>query len=452
MAKLVSTKIELAALRGLCSPNKKISGKLLAGLDETYFYNDEAVDAYKKIRNIITNAGEPPRWHHLLEDPSVSEDTRAFLGHNKIKIKKIGQAETAVKILNKYRQLRGLYFLGEDLIDKLQKKKVDESDLIDAVSDSVAKIRANKSLKDLALHFGKNNNSYELVKKIIFEEDKKNYIPTGFRDYDSKNGGIFYGTLFTIGGSTGGGKSALAAQLALFWSRIGERVVLVPLEMSKEEQTSRLLANVSEIDVRKIILKRLSEDEKKKVIKRYKKYVRRAAEKGGRYTVFKPEQDMTIEEILSITSVYGPKVVIVDYISLLKGVGGQDQWQKLSDVARYCKIFAANNNCIVVLLAQVSEEGKIRYSQGVKEHSDYAWVFVSTKESRENEIINIEQVKGRNAELFPFSLRAQLNFMRIGDLSHEEAEAAKNKAKSGKKDKEGSKPKDDYIDDIADAE
>lgn len=452
MAKLVSTKIELAALRGLCSPNRRISGTLLAGLDETYFYNEQAQDAYKKILGIMSSTGEAPRWHHLLEDPSLSEDTRDFLKNSRIKIKKKKQITTAVRILNRYRQLRGLYFLGEDLIDRLQKKKVDESQLLQKVSDSLAKVRANKSLKDLALHFGKNNNSYDLVKRMIFEEQKRNYLPTGFRDFDQKNGGIFLGTLFTIGGSTGGGKSALAAQLAMFWAKIGESVVLVPLEMSKEEQTARLLANVAEMDVRKILLQRLSEDEKKKVIKKYIKYVKRAKEKGGRYTIFKPEQDMTIEEILTIASTYAPRVVIVDYISLLKGVSGQDQWQKLSDVARYCKIFAANNNCIVVLLAQVSEEGKIRYSQGVKEHSDYAWLFVSTKESRENEILNIEQGKGRNAELFPFSLRARLNVMRIGDLSHEEAEAAKKKKGKGDKKKSTSEPKEGYLDDISEAE
>lgn len=453
MAVLVSTKTELTVLRGLCSKNRLISGKLLGAIDETYFFNEEAQDAYHRILGVITNTGERPFWTDLKEDPSLSEDTREFLDKCKVKIRKPEEAEAAVKTLNRYRQLRGLYYLGERLVGKLQKKKADESELIEHTSDALTKIRTTKSLRDLALHIGKNNNSYELVKKILFEDDVKNYLPTGFRDYDSKNGGIFLGSLFTIGGSTGGGKSAIASQLAINWTRQGERVVVVPLEMSQREQTGRILANLSEIDSRKILLQRLSEDEKKLVIKKYKKFVRKSAKKGGRYTIFKPEQDMTIEEILSVVQVYGPRVVIIDYISLLKGVSGEDQWQKLSNVARYCKIWAANNNCIVVLLAQVSEEGRIRYSQGIKEHSDYAWLFVTTKESRENEIINVEQGKGRNAELFPFSLRAQMSYMRIGDLSHEEAESIKSKSKKSKKaDKGESKERDGYIDDIADAE
>jgi hypothetical protein len=70
----------------------------------------------------------------------------------------------------------------------------------------------------------------------------------------------------------------------------------------------------------------------------------------------------------------------------------------------------------------------------VTHNSDYAWTFVATKETRENEILNIEQIKGRNAELFPFSLRAQMNIMRIGDLDHDESSSSEGN-------EEGSRPK-----------
>jgi len=449
MAKLVSTNIELAALRGMCSPNKAISGKLVAGLDETYFHNEEAIDAYKKITKCITEDGEPPSWSGLKEDPSLSEDTREFLGNLRVKIRKTGQVMSAIRILNRYRKLRGLYLLGEDVVNNLQAKRVDEEDMLERVSDTITKLRVNKSIKDLALHFGKGNNSYDLVKDMVYNDSDDHYIPSGFRDFDIRNGGFFLKSLITIAGSTGGGKSALSSQLAINWARLGIPTVLVPLEMSKEEQTGRILANLSGIDIRKILLKRLTKEEKEIVIQKYKKFVRRANKKGGRYTIFKPQQDMTIEEILSIVPVYGPKVIIVDYISLLKGVSDENQWLKLGNVARYCKIFASNNNCIIVLVAQLSEEGKVRYSRAISEHSDYAWYFMATKETKENEIMNIEQGKGRNAELFPFSLRAQLSTMRIGDLSREETEALSAKRN---KEKTDGKPKSGYIDDIADAE
>jgi hypothetical protein len=156
---------------------------------------------------------------------------------------------------------------------------------------------------------------------------------------------------------------------------------------------------------------------------------------------------------------------------LLKGVDGDDAWQKLGAVARYCKVYAESKNIIVVLLCQVSDDGKIRYAQAIKEHANYAWIFVSTKTTRENEILNIEQLKARNGRMFDFSLRARLDVMRITDLEPgEDSIASKNSTSFDKTNKKSkykgndngiknqdntntdSKPRDKYISDLADEE
>lgn len=419
MARLVSTNTELQVLRTLCSRNRKLAGLLLAKVDETYFHNNESVAAYQRIRTTITKSGDPPTWPSLLEDPSLDEGVREYLGEASVRLKTEAEAASAVKILHKYRQLRGLFRIGEDLLDKLQAKQVDTSTLIERVSDSLANLRVSRSMKDIALHIGKGNNSMEAVKNLLYDTSEETFIPTGFKDFDSKNGGFFLESLVTLGGSSGAGKSAMASQMCKFWASIGIRVVLVPLEMSKNEQTARLLANIAKVDIRKILLKKLSQDERDMIYAKFRRFAKKCAKLGGRYTIYKPEEDMAIEEILPVASTYGPQVIIIDYISLLKGVDGDDQWRKLGQVARYCKIYAANHNLIIVLLAQVGEDGRIRYSQAIKEHSNSSWIFVATKESRENKVINVEQLKGRNAELFPFSLHADLSTMTVGDLQQE---------------------------------
>jgi hypothetical protein len=45
-----------------------------------------------------------------------------------------------------------------------------------------------------------------------------------------------------------------------------------------------------------------------------------------------------------------------------------DQWKKLGSACRFAKRFAMANNNIVIVCAQVSEEGLIRYSKAMKEH------------------------------------------------------------------------------------
>lgn len=420
--KLVSTKSEVAALRGACANNKVVGGTLLAGLGTDYFHNEFTRDTYKHILKVMRQEGEPPKWRDLLEDPGLSQDTRKKLKDTSTeRISSTNEARAVLANLNKYRQMRGIFELSENATKTLRKSQVNVSDLIEETSAKLIQLRQSKADTESIVTFGKGNNAGKVVKSLLNKEDA-NFVPTGFSDYDKENGGFFFGSLVTIGATSGGGKSATASQLAINWAGMGEHVCIVPLEMTKEEMTGRIMANASNIDVRKILLKKLSEEEERKYLKSYRKMALRFKRADGAYSIFKPQSDMTIEEIMASVYTLDPSIIIIDYISLLKGVDGDDAWQKLGAVARYCKVYAEVHNKIVVLLAQVSEEGKIRYAQAIKEHSNNCWVFVSTKQTRENEIINVEQLKARNGRLFDFTLSAKLDVMRIGDLDVEERE------------------------------
>jgi archaellum biogenesis ATPase FlaH len=466
--KLFSTSSELMALRNICGKDLVVSGTLLGGVDDHYFHNEFTREAYGLILDINKKSGEMPRWKTFLESPELSEKTREKLKKaNPEKYRSRSEALRALEVLNEYRQLRGAYDLSEKIVTSLRKDKISVKKLLEKISEDVSKLITNRSAKNEVLVFGKGNNSTQFVKDMMTGESL-DYLPTGFSTFDDENGGIGFGNLFVLGGSTGGGKSTLAAQLGYNWADMGEDVTIVPLEMSKREMTARLMANASGIDVRKILFGKMSEDEKKKYWKSYKKFVNGKKEAGGTFRVFKPDSDMTIEEIFASIYPFGSRVVLIDYISLLKGVDGDDAWQKLGAVARYCKIYAEAHNIIVVLLCQVSDEGVIRYARSIAEHANYAWKFVATAATREHEIINIEQLKARNGRMFDFTLRAKMDVMQIRDLELEEREELQSKSttkKDGKgkgkkfkskddKDKEDkgpakSKPSPDYLKDLS---
>ncbi len=420
--KLSAIKSEVAALRGCCAKNKVVGGTLLAGLDHDYFHYSFTKDAYKKVLDHTRKNGEPPKWRELIEDPSLDQETRRKLKDAvSDRIESVSEARSTLQVLNKYRQLRGLFQMAEDTVTTLRKSSVNVDSLIEKKSQLLVQLRQSKTDAESIITFGKGNNAGKTVKSLL-DDEETNFVPTGFSDYDKENGGIFFGSLFTIGATSGGGKSATASQLAINWAGMGESVCIVPLEMTKVEMTARIMANAAKLDVRKILLKKLSAEEKEKYLRSYRKMALRFKKSGGSYSIFKPQQDMTIEEIMASVHTLDPSIIIVDYISLLKGVDGDDAWQKLGAVARYCKVYAESHNKIVVLLCQVSEDGKIRYAQAIKEHSNSCWIFVSTKTTRENEIINVEQLKARNGRLFDFTLSAKLDVMRIGDLDMEEKE------------------------------
>jgi hypothetical protein len=253
--------------------------------------------------------------------------------------------------------------------------------------------------------------------------------------------------------------STLAAQLGINWSQMGEHVCMVPLEMSEKEMTARVMANASSLDVRKILHKKLSSNEKELYLRSYKKFVTDRKKEQGTLSFFKPKSDMTIEEILACTYTLGPRIIVIDYISLLKGVDGDDAWQKLGQVARYCKIYAEIHHLLIVMLCQVNEEGEIRYAKSIREHSNYMWSFYANKETREAEILNIVQQKARNGELFDFSLATKMAFMQVRGMSKEEKDNYqsksnthnKNKGKSGSgSDSKKAKKEPSYLKDISD--
>lgn len=420
--KTVSPRAELAVLRGMCHRKKQIAGQLISSVDDTYFYSDESLELYHAIRRHMRDEGEAPTYRLLIEDPEISNEAREHMRDSVPTIQTSVDASRAVKTLNKYRQARGLYNLAANIDAKLNNSsRLDIDSLLDETAQGLSTVRMKRSTQDAFVHFGKNNNSNALVKSILYEDNSDETIPTGIKAFDEGAGGFARGALVTIGANSGGGKSTVASALAVNMASMGYKVLIVPLEMSKREMTARIMANVTNTDLTKILQQRLAEGERELVYKRYRSWVKKTKAKGGRYTIFRPDEDMDIEEIVAAISAYECDVVIIDYISLLKGVDGDDQWLRLGSVARYAKINAEIENRVNILLCQVSDEGKIRYARAISEHSANSWIWIATDETKETGITRIEQPKSRNSKKFPFYIKIVYNTMRVEEAPQDDS-------------------------------
>lgn len=416
--KIASPKAELAVLRGLCNKDKVIAGTLLSTVDESYFSSDQAVEVYNRIQSVRREDGELPKYKILLEDPQLSKDSRAFLRDSEATITSVSEAKRVARMLYKYRQRRITANISNlvNLGFRNGEGNPDCDAILDKITENVALARLAKSNNDAFLHFGKNNNSSDFLHDLIYGDASEDVIPTGFKTFDNINAGLMRGSLVTLGANSGAGKSQMASALAVNLASMGYKAMVVPLEMSKREMGGRIVANVAQMDSLKILTSRLSESEKALADKRMRRWLKRVKEKGGRYTIFKPEQDMTIEEIFAATECYHSDVRIIDYISLLKGVDGDDQWKQLGAVARYAKINAEQTKNVNILLCQVSDEGRIKYSQAIKEHSNNAWVWTADQETKEQGILKIQQIKSRNQNPFPFTLGINYAHSYVYDL------------------------------------
>lgn len=407
----------------MCSRDRTVSGYVYSQVDESSFYNDESVETFGRIKTHIGKHGEPPAYKLLCEDLALSEGARDFLKLADGQAKTIEQAEQIVSNLDKYRKTRLMYNLGKGLLQKLEAPKIDPDEVLEIVSRRIAKISTRRSLEESIFNVGRDSNTRPIVEDILYGEDNDQCIPTGFKTFDRVNGGLFRGSLVTIGGATGAGKSVIINQLAKNQALMGYKVNVVPLEMSHVEMLSRLIANTAGVDNTKVLLKRLATGERDEAFKQWQRFERKVERNGGRLTIFKPKEDLTIESLMAAIHSYNADITYIDYISLLKGADGDDQWRQLGAIGRFAKIYAESHNKVMALAAQVNEEGKLRYSKAVGEHSSTAFSFVATKESREKGYLNIEMFKARNQTMMNFTLGVNYSSMQIYDLTPEELEA-----------------------------
>ena len=234
----------------------------------------------------------------------------------------------------------------------------------------------------------------------------------------------------------------MGAQLLYNFTRIAKvNTCLISLEMTDKNMLGRLLSNMSGIPYNKVQKQALSDREKVKIEKCYKRFVREQKENDCGYDIYAPDEDTSVEELYMLLRPHNYQVIMLDYISLLKGVAVED-WSKLGDIARFCKIWSRTQNCLFVLLAQGSEDMKARYSGAIIEHSDNAWAWVQTRQTRDSGIIDITQPKARNMNDAPFAVKQDLSCFRMFDLDAHDMEEHKSKPKSDKKDDL------DYLDDV----
>jgi hypothetical protein len=181
--------------------------------------------------------------------------------------------------------------------------------------------------------------------------------------------------------------------------------------------------------VTKVLQKRLAAGEKELAETKYRRWSLKVKKAGGRLTVWKPKEDVTIEDTFAAVASLDADVVIVDYISLLAGTEGDDAWQQLGAIARLAKINAEATNRVNVLLCQVTEDGKIRYARAISEHSTNSWIWNTSKEERDKPVgrIKIEQPKCRNSKAYAFEVGfawAHMDVVPVSEVSGDVGDVA----------------------------
>jgi replicative DNA helicase len=194
---------------------------------------------------------------------------------------------------------------------------------------------------------------YDRMEQMLLNRGEAIGIPSGFRDLDELLGGFQKSDLLIFAGRPGMGKTSWMLTTAMNAARFQSRVAIFTMEMGVEQLVQRLVAMESAINVQKLRLGQLDQQE----LARFTEAVGRIAD----FNIFiddtpalSPMEMRT--KCRRLKHEHGLDLIIVDYMQLMNA-GGQYQnnrVQEISFISRALKELARELNVPVISAAQLS--------------------------------------------------------------------------------------------------
>jgi len=420
--KLRNIKTEICLIRAFCKCKRKGRASILDKVNEDSFGSNVGKLAWKRARILHTTKKLPIKgaWNILLADPSLSKTSiqDVLTSYEDAEVSRnTDYINELVSTLSFFRQKREACKAIEQAYDDLSEAKEDteiSGALIPVVS--TARSLTDETTGDLFFRLD-TLNIVQYLKDYKVSRDTGNIIRTLWPQFDAINQGFSFGNLVTIGATTGGGKSAVAGLNLMFnFALQGFKVANCSFEMPKEQIAERSAACISGIPLHKIRAWNLTEKEEEQIEIANDTMRNMIAKNGGAYwTLTPPDKDISIDEALTLAYEKAPDCILIDYINLLKKDPRQDLKDNLSEIARSAKMFAKANNCLVIILAQLNDDQRIKYAKAVEEHSDNVIIWEYPPDNRPG-YIHVKQTKARNQVLFNFYLVEDFANMRIYDI------------------------------------
>lgn len=183
-------------------------------------------------------------------------------------------------------------------------------------------------------------------------------MSTGFERLDEVLGGLVEGTLVTIGGRTGMGKTAFAFNLLRNLS-IEKNISTLYISLESTEQlcTNMLIACTLNIKYKGLLSGQLDEEEWKKLDKGLSRIVNAPIYLDTKSTYTIDDICKTVEESVQEHQV---KVVFIDYLQLIFAKTGftENRYLELNYITRRLKALAKEFNITIVLLSQLNRNAE----------------------------------------------------------------------------------------------
>lgn len=267
-------------------------------------------------------------------------------------------AESYYTIVSSKSVVRSLIATATDIVRKCYDAEGEVEELLDIAETSIFDI-AEKRVKLSFTPVG--GITSEVVDKMEKLSEDKHYVsgvPTDFRKLDEITSGFQNSDLVVLASRPSMGKTALALNIAEYVAVDLDKklpVAIFSLETSASQLVQRILCSRAGVDNQRV---------RKGFIKKgeWQEIIRAAGELTEAPIYVNDTPDLNVLQLRAIArrlkSTYDIKLVVVDYLQLLRGTGKryENRQQEISDMSRSLKALARELDVPVLVLSQLNRE------------------------------------------------------------------------------------------------
>ena len=343
-----------------------------------------------------------------------------------------------IRIVDEKSTLRKLIAASENILKECYAAEDETQDILESAEKSIYDITMRKGGEQLQPIQPVLLSTFEKIELLVKNNGKIEGVPTGYTELDDMLTGLHPGELVLVAGRPSMGKTSIGMNFIENAAiRAGKKAAVFSLEMPAEQLAMRMLCTEARVDMQRVRRGQLSDDEWQSLCN--------AMVSIGPATIYvDATPGITPSGVRSkarrLQLEHGLDVIMIDYLSLMTGVGkfGSRQ-EEVSSISRSLKALAIELGVPVIALQQLSRAptgrsnhrpvlSDIRDSGAIEQDADVV-MFIHREdyydpETPDKNIAEIIIAKQRNGSLGTVKLGWKGEYTWFMDLSPTANEAS----------------------------
>jgi replicative DNA helicase len=340
-------------------------------------------------------------------------------------------ARAYIRIVDEKSTLRKLIAASEKIMQACYAGEQETQDILEEAEKQIYDITMRKGGEELQPIQPVLLTTFEKIELLVKNNGRIEGVPTGYTELDDMTTGLHSGELVLVAGRPSMGKTSIGMNFIENAAiRAGKKAAVFSLEMPAEQLAMRMLCTEARVDMQRVRRGQLSDDE-------WQKLCDAMISIGPSSIYVDATPGITVSGVRSkarrLQLEHGLDVIMIDYLSLMTGVGkfGSRQ-EEVSSISRSLKALAIELGVPIIALQQLSRAptgranhrpqlSDIRDSGAIEQDADVV-MFVHREdyydpETEEKNIAEIIVAKQRNGPIGTVELSWQPQLTKFANLA-----------------------------------